>query len=179
MECSYKVTIEGVTTLPNALGQDMVVLSGNAGGGGAEEYLAFQIVQSKGGGSDEAVSWTGFIKATLDRDLAPGEYPVLSMASGSFSSTDPSLFPLYSSGELSDTDGENVDMTFTLLENSDKRVRMKLGGMAMKTELVDGSPVELGKVPVEAEISFPADLLSEVVIEGNTALGGICECQDQ
>src|SRR5688572_5324399 len=118
LECSYKVTIEGVTTLPNAMGQDKVIVSGNDDGDAASDYFAFQIVQSKGGGSNASVSWTSFIKGTLDRDMALGEYPVQSLVSSSFSSTDPDIYPLYTAGELSDSGEVADDLVFTLLENS-------------------------------------------------------------
>ena len=178
LECSYQVTLEGITTLPNEFGQDMVVISGADGVDDAEEHFAIQIVQSKGGASNESLSFTSFIKATLDRNLALGQYPVIAMVSGNFASTDTEMLPLYSNGELSDTETVD-DMVFTLLENSDKRLRMKISGMAMKTDMVDGEIVELGKVPVEAEISIAADLLNEVVVEGINTIGAICECQDQ
>ena len=173
-ECTFKVTIDEITTYPNEFGQDMVALIGNDGNGS----FAFQIVQSKGGASNESLALTTFIKENLDRDLPLGEYPVHIFNSSDFSTTNTEMLPLYTGGDAETVEVIN-DMVFTLLENSDKRMRMKVSGLAMKSDMVDGVMVELGLVPLEAEISMATDLLKETVVDGITGFSGICKCQNQ
>lgn len=177
-ECSYQVALDGTTTLPNAYGQDMVVLMEGSEAGDGEDYFGFQIVQSKGGDPVESISLTVFAQGDLDRDLPLGDYPVYSVVSSNFSSPIMNLWPLYQVGDLT-THEVAPGMVLTLLENSERRIRMKVSGTVIKMELIDGVPVETGEVPLEAEVSMGADLLIEEVVEGTPFLGGICECQDQ
>lgn len=177
LACSFKVDLEGQQTLPNTYGQDKIILTSGEAELLGMEYFGLQIVQSKGGDSGESVTLTSFIKAELSKDLPLGDYPVYAVVSGDFSTTSADMFPLFLAGDVAIQ--EVVDgMVLTLLENSSKGMRMKLSGQVMKNEWIEGEMIELGLVPLEAEIFMAADLILETTKDGALLTGGICECQD-
>jgi hypothetical protein len=109
-------------------------------------------------------------------ELPEGTYPVGFFGATSFSASGSSLFPLYSFDRDSYNDG---DLTFTLLENSGQRIRMKVSGTVMKQiEAGDGAE-EAGLVPLEAEIAIGRKYYVETNLNGTLVGGAVCDCQDQ
>lgn len=168
-ECSYKVTIDGQTTLPNQFGQDKIVITTSS----AEDIFSFRITQAKTDPSEKSVMDAVAYNGRFNSKLPEGAYPVGFFGATSFQANESGLFPLYGFDE----EGEWGNATITLVENSDQRIRMKVSGTVMKQDEVGGDVKELGLVPVEAEIIIGRKHYVEGTVDGVVVGGAVCKCQ--
>ncbi len=177
-ECSYKVTIDGETTLPNRFGQDKIVITTSmAAESSADEGFGIRIAQAKKNTKNEAVLDAIVHGHSFSTKLAEGTYPVEFFGATSFATPGSSLFPLYG---FDRNDGHNKgDLTITVVENSGQRIRMKVSGKVMKQIEVGDGAQEAGLVPVEAEITVGRKYYVETGINGALAGGGVCDCREQ
>src|SRR5690606_25250277 len=136
-ECSYRVTIDGQTTLPNEFGLDRIVLTGGRDESGDVEAFALSIGQSKVD-ADERSYLVALVHGLLHPELQEGTFPVNTFTTPEFGSPEFQQFPLYVTGEPGNDDHVADNVTFTLLENSQERIRMKISGNLMKLEEVEG-----------------------------------------
>ncbi|PPK99975.1 hypothetical protein [Parapedobacter indicus] len=176
-ECWYKVTIDGETTSPNQFGQDKVVITGGVDPDSGIENFIFAIYQEKGGNSQEVALGTT-VHGLFNSKSATGIYPAGSFQSGSFSTPRYELYPRYYIGNYNDDHIEH-SLTFTLLENSDQRIHMKVSGTVIKEDKVGNEVVEIGPVPIETEIKIDRSHYMETIVEGAIVGGAYCECQEQ
>lgn len=172
-ECSYRVTIDGMTTLPNEFGVDRIAITGGRNEDGSEDVLAFAISPNiKDGGTTSYM--VGLVRGLFNGEMAEGTYPVEVFSTSEFGTAEYQPFPLYATN-----DGEGAQMvTFTLLENSEDRIRMKISGSLTKFEEVDGEVVEVGLFPVEAELTVGRKYYAETQVEGALLGGAVCDCQE-
>ncbi len=176
-ECSYRVTIEGQTTLPNEFGLDRIVITGGRDDSGEEEIFAFSILQSKVD-TDDSSYLMAFIHGSLNSETREGDFPVNTFTTQEFDSPEFQQYPLYVNGDQADEDHVAENVTFTLLENSGEKIRMKISGNLMKLEEVEGELVEVGLFPVEAELTVGRKYFVETEVEGVLIGGAVCDCQE-
>jgi len=168
-ECSYKVTIDGNTTLPNQFGQDKIVITTGA----KDDVFSFRITQAKIDPTEESVMDVVAYNGRFNSKLPEGIYPVGFFGATSFKAQDSELFPVYGF----DKEGEWGNATITLVENSDQRIRMNVSGVVMKQDKIGDDVQELGLGPVEAEITIGRKHYVEATVDGVLVGGAVCKCQ--
>ncbi|MBV2226495.1 hypothetical protein [Sphingobacterium sp. NPDC055346] len=170
-ECWYSVTINGKTTLPNAFGQDKIVLTS-----GENEELpdgngfSFMIRQAKANSSDPAIlSMAG--NALLNHKLPKGTYPGIAFATMPFSVPEFTAWPYY----LNEEDSDLPRFKVTIMENSDKRMWAKMS--IMTEEIMPESTDEPRVTPIEVEVKIGRKYFAEMPLNGKLYGGAVCNCQ--
>jgi len=170
-ECSYKVTIDGVTTQPNQFGEDKIVFTTSADTEDPEDRgFALSIDQAKTNSTEKSVLML-MGRALLNSKLATGDYPAIAFSTTAFSNPQFAQWPYY---VFSEEDNDTGVLALTILENSDKRIRVKASGEIAKAE--DGY-TQVSIVPVEVEITIGRKHYTEVPVEGELFGGAYCDCQ--
>ncbi len=169
-DCLYKVTIDGHTTLPNQFGQDKIVITAGSG----EDGFGFRITQAKTDPSEESVMDVIATNGFFNTKTPVGDYPVSFFGASSFETGGYDYFPHYGFDRV----GEWGNAMFTLVENSDQRIRIKVSGTVMKQDEIGGEVEEIGLVPVEAEIIVGRKHYVEATVDGAPVGGAVCKCQN-
>ncbi len=170
-ECSYKIKIDGKESVANQFGKDKIVITSSP----EDNIVGFSIFQKKTNTNLEA----NFVALSHGGPFN-SKSPVGSHNVGFFGSTDFTTpqyvhYPFYGFGE---NDYDAGKMTYSILENSDKRIRMKVSGTAMK-QIADGDgSKDVGLVPVEGEITVARKYVTEGTVNGVLIAGAVCECQN-
>lgn len=169
-ECSYKVTIDGQTTFPNQYGQDKMVIQSHQ----SQNTFVFTLNQAKVNPKESTIL-TFMLRNTIDaKTPIETTYPVAGFQTTPLSQASLSHLTVY---------GYAVDqkdygsLTFTLIEFSDQRIRMKISGKVMKLDQIGDEISERGLVPVELEITVGRKYYNEYTINGNFVGAATCDCQ--
>ncbi len=172
-ECWYKVTIDGQTTRPNQFGQDRISLT--AALDNEDSGFGFGISQAKGNGAKKT-DLIMIMHGILNKESSTGIYPVLSFAVSSFNTPSYEQYPLYAFGEEGD-EYKGTNITFNVVENSDRRLHVKASGTTIKLEEIGDELVITGIVPVEVEIIIGRENVFEIPVNGIFISGTHCDCQ--
>lgn len=170
-ECSYKVKIEGLETLPNQFGKDKIVITTETEG----DLFSFAIFQKKMDPTKATELIAMAHGGPFNSKLAVGNHTVGFFGSTVFNTPQISLFPLYGFEEKEYGAGK---LSFSILENSEKKIRMRISGTAMKQIRNGNDTKDVGLVPVEAEITVGRKHVTEATINGVLIAGAVCECQN-
>lgn len=172
-ECWYKVTIDGQTTLPNQFGQDAVTIS--TGINSRREGLVIMGIHQAKGNSVQTGKLTNRVYAILNPETPTGTYPVWFLETPPLHTSNHDTYPFYKTYK-SPTD---PDLTFTLVENSDRRIRMTVSGTIRRIERIDGEEGNTGYVPIEVDIIVGRDHVYEESNHGVMVSNANCDCQNE
>lgn len=169
-ECWYSVTIGGKAITPNTFGQDRISLSTAADPEDPDDRgFGFRIDQDKGNNPLPLVAGAN---ALFNSELPTGTYRTVAFGTPDFNTPGSPRWPYYA---FTDEDDMAAAMTFSLLENSDQRIRISVTGMVPKyiNERMDLG----GIVPVEVELTIGRQHYAELTIDGLLRGGADCDCQ--
>lgn len=172
-ECWYKVTIDGQTTLPNQFGQDAVTI--HTGINSRGEGLVIMSIRQAKGSSVKMGKLTNRVYAILTTETPTGTYPVWFLETPPLHTPNHDMYPFYKTYK-SPTD---PDLTFTLVENSDRRIHMTVSGTIRRIEIIDGEEEDTGYVPIQAEIIVGRDHVYEESYGGIMVSNTNCDCHDE
>ena len=172
-ECWYKVTIDGQTTLPNQIGQDALTI--HTGINSRGEGLVITGIHQVKGSSTQASKLRNRVYTILNPETPTGIYPVWFLETSPLHTPNHDTYPFYKTYK-SPTD---PDLTFTLLENSDRRIRMTVSGTIRRIERIDGEERNTGYVPIEVDIIVGRDHVYEESNGGVMVSNADCACQNE
>lgn len=169
-ECWYSVTIGDETITPNTFGQDRIALTTGADLEDANDRaFVFRIDQGK---DNNPLPLVAGAKALFNSKLPTGSYQTGVFATPALNTPGAPRWPYYT---FVDEEDMAAAMTFTVLENSDQRIRINVSGMVPK--YINDNMDLAGVVPVKTEITIGRQHYQELTIDGILGGGAVCDCQ--
>lgn len=174
-ECWYKVTIDGQTTLPNQFGQDNIIFTSSSYLTGGDAGLVLSIGQTKANGRRDPVFDFSSDGAQFNR-----ETPVGTTYSANFFHALQLNAPTFDGFEYDKGRFDNKgEITLSVKENSNQRIRFHITGTVMKWEGGVENPQEVALVSVDAELVFSRDNYIEMTSGGVFLASANCDCQNE
>lgn len=172
-ECTYSVTLDGVTAQPNQFGQDHITLGFSSDPVEGDTRFGVSLKQTKANGEIYPVFVFESEDENFSRETPLGTiYTADKFDAWQLGTPAWDIQYHYEKGWYDDEEGIQ---TLTVVENSDQQIRLRVSGTVMKRDVYNET--DLGLVPVEAEFVFGRVGYTEMTSGGIFIATVSCFCE--